>query len=155
VLPRTSFPSGRETRLSSSEKLRHWPSVSPWGREPGRIYLIRIDNWFGPQRMHVAGKFTAGKHAAIGVHKTIPLQEIHAPAKTDPRRFEDVLKYFATPSSLCLPDLRRSVPRKYPALHRTAGSPRHGATIRFLLVRPALCLRHPPETISGPGDSVQ
>jgi hypothetical protein len=34
--------------------------------------------------------------------------------KTDPQRFEDMLKYFATPSSLCLPDLRRSVPREYP-----------------------------------------
>lgn len=38
--------------------------------EPARLYVIRIDNWFGPKWMHFAGKFTAGKHAAIGVHKT-------------------------------------------------------------------------------------
>jgi hypothetical protein len=37
--------------------------------EPQRLYVIRIDNWFGPKWMHFAGKFTAGKGAAIGVHK--------------------------------------------------------------------------------------
>ena len=45
------------------------------GREPMRLYAIRIDNWFGPKWMHFAGKFTAGKHAAIGVHKT----QLHVP----------------------------------------------------------------------------
>jgi hypothetical protein len=43
--------------------------------EPARLYIIRIDNWFGPKWMHFAGKFTAGKHAAIGVHKT----RLHVP----------------------------------------------------------------------------
>ena len=49
--------------------------------EPARIYVIRIDNWFGPKWMHFAGKFTAGKRprgfptAAIGVHKT----RLHVP----------------------------------------------------------------------------
>ena len=43
--------------------------------EPARIYVIRIDNWFGPKWMHFAGKFTAGKHAAIGVHKS----QLHVP----------------------------------------------------------------------------
>jgi len=49
--------------------------------EPARIYLVRIDNWFGPKWMHFAGKFTAGKRirgfstAAIGVHKT----RLHVP----------------------------------------------------------------------------
>ena len=38
--------------------------------EPARLYVIRIDNWFGPKWMHFAGKFTAGKGAAIGVHKS-------------------------------------------------------------------------------------
>jgi len=42
---------------------------------PARLYLVRIDNWFGPKWMHFAGKFTAGKHAAIGVHKT----RLHVP----------------------------------------------------------------------------
>jgi hypothetical protein len=43
--------------------------------EPARLYVIRIDNWFGPKWMHFAGKFTAGKGAAIGVHKT----RLHVP----------------------------------------------------------------------------
>ena len=38
--------------------------------ESARLYVIRIDNWFGPKWMHFAGKFTAGKGAAIGVHKS-------------------------------------------------------------------------------------
>ncbi len=49
--------------------------------EPARLYVIRIDNWFGPRWMNFAGKFTAGKRirgfptAAIGVHKT----RLHVP----------------------------------------------------------------------------
>jgi hypothetical protein len=43
--------------------------------EPFRLYVIRIDNWFGPKWMHFAGKFTAGKGAALGVHKT----HLHVP----------------------------------------------------------------------------
>jgi len=43
--------------------------------EPARLYVIRIDNWFGPKWMHFAGKFTAGKGFAIGVHKKI----LHVP----------------------------------------------------------------------------
>jgi hypothetical protein len=43
--------------------------------EPERLYVIRIDNWFGPKWMKFAGKFTAGKHMAIGVHK----KRLHVP----------------------------------------------------------------------------
>jgi hypothetical protein len=43
--------------------------------EPARLYIVRIDNWFGPKWMHFAGKFTAGKYAAIGVHKS----RLHVP----------------------------------------------------------------------------
>ncbi|HEY4356862.1 MAG TPA: hypothetical protein VGN16_14015 [Acidobacteriaceae bacterium] len=43
--------------------------------EPSRLYVVRIDNWFGPKWMHFAGKFCAGKHFAIGVHKAI----LHVP----------------------------------------------------------------------------
>ena len=49
--------------------------------EPARLYVIRIDNWFGPKWMHFAGKFTAGKRArgfptaAVGVHK----RRLHVP----------------------------------------------------------------------------
>jgi hypothetical protein len=37
--------------------------------EPARLYVIRIDNWFGPKWMHFAGKFSAGKHFYAGIHK--------------------------------------------------------------------------------------
>jgi hypothetical protein len=43
--------------------------------EPARLYVIRIDNWFGPRWMHFSGTFTAGIHFAIGVHKT----RLHVP----------------------------------------------------------------------------
>jgi len=43
--------------------------------EPSRLYVIRIDNWFGPKWMHFAGKFTAGKGFAIGAHKS----RLHVP----------------------------------------------------------------------------
>ena len=43
--------------------------------EPARLYVIRIDNWFGPKWMHFAGKFTAGKHFAVGAHKS----RLHVP----------------------------------------------------------------------------
>jgi hypothetical protein len=36
---------------------------------PARLYVVRIDNWFGPRWMHFAGTFTAGKHASVGAHK--------------------------------------------------------------------------------------
>lgn len=45
------------------------------GCDPARLYVIRIDNWFGPKWMNFAGKFTVGKGAAIGVHKT----RLHVP----------------------------------------------------------------------------
>ncbi len=43
--------------------------------ESARLYIIRIDNWFGPRWMQFAGTFTAGKHASIGVHKA----RLHVP----------------------------------------------------------------------------
>ena len=50
--------------------------------EPARLYIIRIDNWFGSKWMHFAGKFTVGiplrrglYAAAIGVHKS----RLHVP----------------------------------------------------------------------------
>jgi hypothetical protein len=43
--------------------------------KPARLYMIRIDNWFGPKWMHFAGKFTAGKGFAIGAHKS----RLHVP----------------------------------------------------------------------------
>jgi hypothetical protein len=37
--------------------------------EPARLYVIRIDNWFGPKWMHFAGKALG----LVGVHPTSPL----------------------------------------------------------------------------------
>src|ERR1700758_2464916 len=53
-----------------------------------------------------------------------------------------------SPSRLSLSDLRRSVPCKYWALHLLACSPRCVASIRWLFVRAALCLKLPPDPTS-------
>jgi hypothetical protein len=53
-----------------------------------------------------------------------------------------------SPSRLCLSDLRHGVPCKNRALHLLACSPRRAASIRFLFVRPALCLQLPPDSAS-------
>jgi hypothetical protein len=37
--------------------------------EPERLYVIRIDNWFGPKWMRFAGKISVGKHFYAGIHK--------------------------------------------------------------------------------------
>ena len=47
-------------------------------------------------------------------------------------------------SRLCASDLRRTVPCKYRAFPILAVSPQRVASIRFLFVAPALCLRLPP-----------
>ncbi len=36
---------------------------------PARLYVIRIDNWFGPKWMRFAGKLSVGKHFYAGIHK--------------------------------------------------------------------------------------
>lgn len=36
---------------------------------PARLYVIRIDNWFGPKWMHFAGKVSVGKYFYAGIHK--------------------------------------------------------------------------------------
>lgn len=43
--------------------------------KPARLYMIRIDNWFGPKWMHFAGKFSVAKGAGFGVHKS----RLHVP----------------------------------------------------------------------------
>jgi hypothetical protein len=57
------------------EKVRALAIGVACDRQPARLYLIRIDNWFGPRWMHFAGKVTAGKHFAAGIHKT----RLHVP----------------------------------------------------------------------------
>ncbi len=44
-------------------------------QQPKRLYVIRIDNWFGPRWLKFAGKFTAGKHFYAGAHK----KHLHVP----------------------------------------------------------------------------
>jgi len=39
------------------------------GYEPARLYVIRVDNWFGPKWMHFAGKVSVGRHFYAGIHK--------------------------------------------------------------------------------------
>ncbi len=41
----------------------------PRDYEPARLYVIRIDNWFGPKWVRFAGKFSAGKHFYAGIHR--------------------------------------------------------------------------------------
>ena len=53
-----------------------------------------------------------------------------------------------SPSRLCLSDLRHGAPCKYRALQILACSPNRAASIRSLFVRPALCLRLPPDSAS-------
>ncbi|HZP04975.1 MAG TPA: hypothetical protein VFB43_08750 [Terracidiphilus sp.] len=43
--------------------------------EPAHLYLIRIDNWFGPKWMHFVGKISVGKHFYAGIHKV----RLHVP----------------------------------------------------------------------------
>ena len=42
---------------------------------PARLYVVRIDNWFGPRWMHFAGKVSVGKHFYAGIHKA----KLHVP----------------------------------------------------------------------------
>ncbi len=44
--------------------------------EPARLYVIRIDNWFGPKWVHFAGKVSVGKHFYAGIHKVT----LHVPS---------------------------------------------------------------------------
>lgn len=36
---------------------------------PACLYVVRIDNWFGPRWMQFAGKVSVGKHFYAGIHK--------------------------------------------------------------------------------------
>jgi hypothetical protein len=85
------------------EKVRAIAVGVACGYSPVRLYIVRIDNWFGPKWMNFAGKFTAGKGAAIGVHKTI----LHVPPFVPHRVVEE--RVFVGP------DFEETVAK--PALH--------------------------------------
>jgi len=44
-------------------------------QQPKRLYVIRIDNWFGPKWLNFSGKFSVASGAGFGVHKT----RLHVP----------------------------------------------------------------------------
>lgn len=86
--------------------------------EPARLYVIRIDNWFGPRWMLFAGKFTAGMTrfgvAAIGSHKT----RLHVPPFVPHRVLAE--RVFAGPDfeeTVLKPPLHIECTSKF-ALHR-------------------------------------
>ena len=62
--------------------------------EPARLYVIRIDNWFGPKWMHFAGKVSVGKHFYAGIHKVDTARAAVCPAPSGCR------------ASLCRSELR-------------------------------------------------
>jgi len=43
--------------------------------KPKRLYVIRIDNWFGPKWLNFSGKFSVARGRGFGVHKT----RLHVP----------------------------------------------------------------------------
>lgn len=57
------------------EKVRAITAGVVRDHESKRLCMVRIDNWFGPKWMKFAGKFTAGKGFAVGVHKA----RLHVP----------------------------------------------------------------------------
>jgi len=96
--------------------------------EPARLYAIRIDNWFGPKWMHFAGKFTVGKGAAIGVHKT----KLHVPPFVPSRVVAE--RVFAGPDyeeTVVAPPLHIECPSKQALLRRIADIDKDAAFLWF------------------------
>jgi hypothetical protein len=97
-------------------------------REPARMYIIRIDNWFGPKWMHFAGKFRAGKFAAIGVHKT----SLHVPPFVPHRVVAE--RVFVGPDyeeTVVVPPLHIECPSKQALLRRIADIDKDAAFLWF------------------------
>ena len=101
--------------------------------EPARLYVVRIDNWFGPKWMHFAGKFTAGKTkvigvAAIGVHKKI----LHVPPFVPHRVIAE--RVFAGPDfdeSVSRPPLHIACTSEVALTRRIANVDREAAFVWF------------------------
>jgi hypothetical protein len=96
--------------------------------EPARLYLIRIDNWFGPKWMHFAGKFRVGKRAAFGVHKT----DLHVPPFVPHRVVAE--RVFAGPTyegTVVTPPLHIECPSKQALLRRIADIDKDAAFVWF------------------------
>jgi len=96
--------------------------------DTARLYVIRIDNWFGPKWMHFAGKFTAGKGAAIGVHKSI----LHVPPFVPHRVVGE--RVFAGPNydkAVTKPPLHIECTSKVALTRRIAGVDKEAAFVWF------------------------
>ncbi|MGD0799946.1 MAG: hypothetical protein ABR906_01385 [Terracidiphilus sp.] len=102
--------------------------------EPARLYVIRIDNWFGPKWMHFAGKFTVGKlphsgpTAAIGVHKA----RLHVPPFVPHRVVAE--RAFAGPDfqeTIAAPPLHIEIPSKVALTRRIADIDKEAAFVWF------------------------
>jgi hypothetical protein len=108
--------------------------------EPARLYVIRIDNWFGPKWMHFAGKFTAGKGAAIGVHKTplhvppfVPHRVVGERVFAGPDYEKTVAAaplHIEIPSKLALQRRIAKTSTKMRHSYGSAESPRHRSAVR-------------------------
>ena len=102
--------------------------------EPARLYVIRIDNWFGPKWMHFAGKFSVGKRprgfptAAIGVHKT----RLHVPPFVPHRVVEE--RVFAGPDfeeTVAAAPLHIEIPSRIALQRRIADIDKDAAFVWF------------------------
>jgi hypothetical protein len=96
--------------------------------KPARLYVIRIDNWFGPKWMHFAGKFTVAKGAAIGVHLTT----LHVPPFIPHRVVEE--RVFVGPTyeeTVVAPPLHIECPSKQALLRRIADIDKDAAFLWF------------------------
>jgi hypothetical protein len=97
-------------------------------RQPARLYLIRIDNWFGPRWMHFAGKVTVGKHFAAGIHKT----RLHVPPFVPHRVVAE--RVFAGPEyeeTVVAPPLHIECPSKQALTRRIADIDKDAAFLWF------------------------
>jgi hypothetical protein len=100
---------------------------------PARLYVIRIDNWFGPRWMHFAGKFTVGKvgkfHAiGIGVHKA----RLHVPPFVPSRVVEQ--RVFVSPEyeeTAAVEPLHIEIPGKLALQRRIADIDKNAAFMWF------------------------
>jgi hypothetical protein len=122
----TSTRQGDSTEFM--EKVRALAIGVAYDREPARLYVIRIDNWFGPKWMHFAGKFTAGKGAAIGVHKT----RLHVPPLVPNRVVAE--RVFVEPDyevAVVTPPLHIECPSKQALLRQIADIDKNAAFLWF------------------------
>jgi hypothetical protein len=93
--------------------------------EPARLYVIRIDNWFGPRWMHFAGKALG----LVGVH---PLRPLHVPPFVPHRVVAE--RVFAGPAyeeTVVMPPLHIECPSSRALLRRITDIDKDGAFVWF------------------------